>query len=38
MARAYHHDAEHQKTGAKIVAAADGGVQGIFVYDLEIPG
>ncbi|MBB4186730.1 hypothetical protein GGE07_003390 [Sinorhizobium terangae] len=34
---AYLDDAEHQKTGAKIVAAAQGGVQGVFVYDLEIP-
>ncbi|MCA1368855.1 Dabb family protein [Bradyrhizobium sp. BRP14] len=34
---AYLDDAEHQQTGAKIVAAADGGVQGVFVYDLEIP-
>ncbi|WP_331372617.1 Dabb family protein [Sinorhizobium chiapasense] len=33
----YLDDAEHQKTGAKIVAAAQGGVQGVFVYDLEIP-
>ncbi|WP_026615335.1 Dabb family protein [Ensifer aridi] len=33
---AYLDDAEHQKTGAKIIAAADGGVQGVFVYDLEI--
>ncbi|MDK1375963.1 MULTISPECIES: Dabb family protein [unclassified Sinorhizobium] len=34
---AYLDDAEHQKTGAKIVAAAQGGVQGVFVYDLELP-
>ncbi len=34
---AYLDDPEHQKTGRKIVAAADGGVQGVFVYDLEIP-
>lgn len=35
---AYLDDHEHQKTGAKIVAAAQGGIDGIFVYDLEIPG
>ncbi len=35
---AYLADPEHQKTGAKIVAAAKGGIDGIFVYDLEIPG
>lgn len=35
---AYLADPEHQKTGAKIVAAAQGGIDGIFVYDLEIPG
>ncbi|PDT83500.1 Dabb family protein [Sinorhizobium sp. BJ1] len=34
---AYLGDPEHQKTGRKIVAATDGGVQGVFVYDLEIP-
>jgi len=33
---AYLEDEEHRKTGAKIVAAAEGGVAGIFVYDLEI--
>lgn len=32
----YLADAEHRKTGAKIVAAAEGGIDGIFVYDLEI--
>ncbi len=32
---AYLADAEHQKTGAKLVAASVGGVQGIFVYDIE---
>ncbi len=32
---AYH---EHQETGAKLVAASEGGMDGIFVYDLEIPG
>lgn len=33
---AYLADAEHQKTGAKIVAAAQGGTDGVLVYDLEI--
>ncbi len=28
-------DEEHAKVGAMIVAAAEGGVDGIFVYDLE---
>ena len=32
----YLADGEHQKTGAKIVAAAEGGMQGVFVFDLEI--
>lgn len=32
----YLEDPEHRKAGAKIVAAAEGGVAGIFVYDLEI--
>ena len=35
---AYLADAEHRLTGDKIVAAAEGGVRGIIVYDLEIPG
>jgi hypothetical protein len=34
---AYLGDADHRMTGAKIVAAAEGGVQGVLVYDLEIP-
>jgi hypothetical protein len=34
---AYLADPEHGKTGAKIVAAAIGGIDGILVYDLEIP-
>jgi hypothetical protein len=33
---AYLDDPEHKKTGAKIVAAAEGGLAGILVYDLEI--
>ncbi|MEM7441917.1 MAG: Dabb family protein [Pseudomonadota bacterium] len=32
----YLEDAEHKKTGAKIVAAAEGGIEGIFVYDLRL--
>ncbi len=32
----YLADKDHQKTGAKIVAAAEGGLQGVFVFDLEI--
>lgn len=32
----YLADTEHKKTGAKIVAAAEGGLAGIFVYDLKI--
>jgi hypothetical protein len=35
---AYLEDEEHRKTGAKIVAAAEGGVAGILVYDIEIAG
>lgn len=35
---AYLADAEHQKTGGKIVANAVGGIDGIFVYDIEIAG
>jgi len=34
---AYLVDPAHQAAGAKLVAAADGGVAGILVYDLEIP-
>ncbi|WEX77362.1 Dabb family protein [Sinorhizobium numidicum] len=34
---AYLDDPEHRRAGGKIVAAAQGGVQGVFVYDLEIP-
>ena len=35
---AYLVDPAHQTAGAKIVAAAVGGIEGIIVYDLEIPG
>ncbi|WP_179119718.1 Dabb family protein [Ensifer adhaerens] len=35
---AYLEDEEHRKTGAKIVGAAEGGVAGILVYDIEIAG
>ncbi|MBB3933564.1 hypothetical protein GGR25_004637 [Kaistia hirudinis] len=31
----YLADEEHAKVGAKIVAAAEGGIEGILVYDLE---
>lgn len=34
----YLADPEHQKTGAKLVAAAEGGFGGILVYDLDIAG
>ena len=33
---AYLVDPEHRKTGAKLVAAAVGGAEGILVYDLEV--
>ena len=32
----YLDDPGHRQTGAKIVAAAEGGIAGILVYDLEI--
>lgn len=32
----YLHDEEHQRTGARLVAAASGGLDGILVYDLEV--
>ncbi len=32
----YLADPEHQKTGAKIVAATEGGLAGVFVYDLSV--
>ena len=35
---AYLGDPEHQQTGARLVAAAVGGVEGILVYDLELEG
>jgi hypothetical protein len=35
---AYLADAEHGKVGAKLVAACEGGIAGILVYDLEIAG
>ena len=34
---AYLVDAEHQRIAAGLVAAADGGVEGILVFDLDIP-
>lgn len=33
--RAYQNHPSHQKTGAKIVAAAQGGLDGVLVFDLE---
>lgn len=33
---AYLVDEEHQRIGAKLVAAADGGKAGILVFDLEV--
>lgn len=35
---AYLTDPEHEKAGARIVAAAQGGAAGIFVYDIDIAG
>ena len=32
----YLADPDHKKTGAKIVANAEGGLDGVFVYDLEV--
>ena len=32
----YLADAEHQRVGARIVAAAEGGIAGVFVFDLDI--
>ncbi len=32
---AYQNNPSHQKTGAKIVAAAQGGIEGVLVFDLE---
>jgi hypothetical protein len=32
---AYLEDPEHRETGGRLVAAAEGGVAGILVYDLE---
>ncbi|WP_282609056.1 Dabb family protein [Pelagibius sp. Alg239-R121] len=34
----YLSDAQHQAIGAKIVAAAQGGIDGIFVFDMEVTG
>lgn len=33
----YLTDPAHQATGAKLVAAAEGGLEGILVYDLDVP-
>jgi hypothetical protein len=32
---AYLEDSEHKQTGSRLVAAAEGGIAGILVYDLE---
>lgn len=32
----YLADPDHKKTGAKTVAAAEGGLDGVFVYDLSM--
>jgi hypothetical protein len=34
----YHADPRHQDAGRKLVAAAEGGLDGILVFDLEAPG
>ncbi len=33
----YLADAEHERVGGRIVAAAEGGIAGVFVFDLDIP-
>ena len=33
----YHDDPEHKALGARLVAAADGGVDGLLVVDFELP-
>lgn len=33
---AYLEDPEHKKAGARLVAALEGGVDGLFVYDFEV--
>lgn len=33
----YHEDPEHKALGARLVAAAQGGVDGLLVVDLEVP-
>lgn len=35
---AYLEDADHRAVGARLVAAAEGGVDGILVYDIETAG
>ena len=34
----YHDDPEHKLLGARLVAAAEGGVDGLLVVDFEVPG
>ncbi len=36
--KAYAEDAEHQRLGGEIVAAAQGGRDGLLVVDIEVPG
>jgi Stress responsive A/B Barrel Domain len=33
----YHEDPEHKALGASLAAAAEGGVEGLLVVDLEVP-
>ena len=33
--RSYQNNPSHKKSGAKIVAAAQGGIEGVLVFDLE---
>ena len=33
----YHDDPEHKALGARLVATAEGGVDGLLVVDLEVP-
>ncbi len=35
--RRYHADAEHRALGTRLVAAAEGGLDGLLVFDLESP-
>ena len=33
----YHDDPEHKALGARLVAAADGAIDGLLVVDFELP-